>query len=134
MGDGNFRWWVGRGEDPEIYHTSEPTRGGAIQVGKTEHWSEDDGFTIVEADKALMNFNCFDADQVLEQFDEHNIECWGEDGPDYAPSHASKRELEIALSETLKAWIDGISDKPQVFQFGDQRNQEFFPAPKEGTE
>lgn len=126
MSDGIFLWYWGYGEEPEVCYGAEDTREAILQVARTE--SDGAGFTILEADKATTSTDCFDADQVLEQYEEHNIECWSEDGADFPTcSIEAKRELEQALATALQAWMEKHDHHGRPWSFGIQRHQEYFP-------
>lgn len=135
-GDGVFRWWVGRGEEPEAYYSVEDTREAAIQVGKSEMWPDGDGFTIVEADKAIYQFQ--DGHRLFEEFCEVNEENGGEDGfgADISPDAEQYRDLSRLFEAMFRGWMQRHNFKPHVFQFGTQRNEEYFHAEttKETTE
>lgn len=126
QGDGNFKWWWGEGTDPEVFHIGGDTRADAIQCGKEGEC--DYGFTICEADKALPDFACLRADFAMDAFNDHNEECWGEDEPDWKKVPAGAfNELEQALGVTFKAWADKYKCAPLTWNFGEQRNTEYFP-------
>lgn len=127
MSDRQFKWYWGYGEEPDVFYGGEDSRDAILQVARRE--CDGEGFSIVEADKSVPDFGFFDADQVLEQYDEHNIECWSEDGPDFPDIKLEvKRELEKALGATLKRWMDKHKCHGRAWAFGSQRHQEYFPA------
>lgn len=130
MGDGNFKWYVGRGAQPEIYQTTCDSRDEAMQVGRAEHHHDGDGFTIVEADKVLLGLNFSEdsvAESIIEQLEENNEDCWGEDGPDDPWPEGAQADLEKRLRATVGDWLK--AHPPTTWRFGTQRNEEFFPAP-----
>ena len=130
MSDGKFLWYWGYGEEPEACYGGENTREAILQVARLE--ADGEGFTIVEADKSVAGFDCFDADNVLEQYEDRNEECWGEDGPDFPPINGDvKRELETALAATLKAWMDKHDCHGRAWRFGTERYREYFPPEEE---
>lgn len=127
-GDGKFGWYWGRGEEPEGMHGPEDSRDAILQVAMSE--CDGVGFTICEADKAVPAFNIFDAGQVLEQYEEHNVECWSEDGPDIALTSEAERDLELVLAEAFGKWAKENDAVGNAWCFGTQRNIEYFPAPQ----
>lgn len=125
-GDGKFGWYWGHGREPDGMYGPEETRDAILQVARLE--CDGDGFTICEADKSVPAFDIFDAATVMEQYEEHNIECWGEDGPDIALTPAAERELEAALAATFEAWAKANAATGTAWTFGTQRHTEYFPA------
>lgn len=123
-GDGIFKWYWGYGSEPESYYGEEDSREAILQVAYDE--SDGRAFTIIEADKSIPTFNIFDADRVIEDYEERNEECWGEDGFDGGLPSKLKRELEVRLSNTFKRWMEkhGLT---KTWAFGTSRNQEYFP-------
>jgi hypothetical protein len=71
---------------------------------------------------------------VLEKLEEHNDECWGEDGVEIKPTPAQGKELEGALSAVLRSWLRKHDLTPPVWAFGHMRNMEYFPPIKAKTE
>lgn len=133
MGDGNFRWWVGRGSQPETYSTSEDTREAAIQVGKDEFG--DSGFTIVEADKDVARI--MDGGDLWERFIEINEDLGSEDvyfGEDDAPTDEQAAELTTEFRGIFQAWMDRHKLNPSVWKFGTTRNEEYFPPIQSETD
>lgn len=133
-GDGVFKWWWAVGtSEPEIYHGPCDTREEAIDTARGDYGAEL-GFVIVEADRSVPTCNIFDSDRVLEDYEEHNEECWGEDGADLGPSGEQQRDLENMLRDTLDAWFKKHSISQRGWAFSDQRNQETFePEPATKT-
>lgn len=123
-GDGIFRWFYAGGEEPEIWYGRLGTREEAVDAG----WANcpDGDFSIVEADSARVSFDIFDASRVIDDYEERNIECWSEDGAQIEIGQHG-RELELALAETLKTWMDKHGLRGRVWSFGETRNQEYFP-------
>lgn len=130
-GDGKFAWYFGIGKHPDVYYAGGDTREQTI----AQAWGDypEGGFSIVEADRAVPSFDCFRGDRVLEDYEEHNEECWGEDGADIDASAGECRELEVALAATLQAWMDKHDKRGKLWSFGDTRNEEYFP-PKQHEE
>lgn len=89
-------------------------------------------FTIVEADKAVVSFDFFDADSVYDSYADRNEDCWGEDGPDVSITPEANRELELALAATFETWARKHDAVGTVWAFGTQRNSQYFPAHDEG--
>ncbi len=133
-GDGNFQWYWGRGREPECMWGPEDTRDAILQVARTESDGQD--FTICEADKSVPSFNIFDAGQVMEQYEEHNIECWSEDGPDIAMTRDAEKDLEAALADAFEKWARANDAVGNAWCFGTQRHTEYFPPslPKESED
>lgn len=130
MGDGIFKWYVGRGAQPENYTSTCDSRDEAIEVGRNEYHADGDGFTICEADKAVLGANFSEdsiAERIIEDLEESNHECWGEDGPDDPWPAGAKADLEQRLRATVAAWLKAFP--PTTWRFGVERNEEFFPAP-----
>ena len=126
MTDGRFHWYWGYGVEPEVMYGQEDTRDAILQVARLE--SDGAAFTIVEADKQVPDCNIFDAGRVLEDYDDHNEECWGEDGSEITPTREQELELESALGAVLKNWMDKHALHGKAWAFGVQRNREYFPA------
>lgn len=120
-GDGVFKWFYAYSEDAETWMGRCDTRDDAIAQGKAEY---DDDFWITEADSAKVSFDIFDTDRILEDYEEANIECWGEDGPDISPSKDQRRELEALLSAAFKGWAERHNLKGHIWSFGNVRNVE----------
>lgn len=132
-GDERFAWWWQTGtSEPETYRGPCDTREEAITEAQAEE-GNNLGFVIVEADRATQDSGCFDASRVLEGYEEHNIECWGEDGADIEATTAQERDLETMLAETLETWFKKHGNAPRSFCFGTMRNQETFAAAKQMT-
>lgn len=125
-GDNKFGWYWGYGEEPEMMYGPEETRDAILQVARSE--SDGAGFTICEADKSVLSFDIFDAGQIMDQYEEHNEECWGEDGSDVALTRAAEQSLEAALAATFEAWAKANDATGKAWAFGTTRNTEYFPA------
>jgi hypothetical protein len=123
--DGEFKWYYGCGKQPEVYYAGGDTREQTL----AQAWSEypEGGFSIIEGDKATPSFDCFRGDRVLEDYEEHNEECWGEDGAEIDATAGQCRELEVALAATLQAWMDKHQKRGKLWSFGETRNEEYFP-------
>lgn len=125
MGDKNFKWWAGGGSQPESYAGPFDSRELALTEGR-ERWPDGD-FSILEADKAVISFNMFAYDRLLEDFEEHNLECWGEDGPDICLTSEQGRSLEQHMAAALKAWLEQSDEMPVAWAIDETRNEEYFP-------
>lgn len=128
--DGNFKWYFGGGAQPE-YYTQEESREAALRAARIDYPEGD--FTICEADKAVPSHDVFDGGHIIERFEELNEDCWGEDGAEIHPTGEQRRELEAALSATLKDWMDKHGLNGRVWSFGTTRNEEYFPHVDEVT-
>lgn len=126
MSDRNFKWYWGYGEQPEDFYGPEDSRDDILQVARNE--CDGQAFSIVEADKELPGTGIFDAGNVLQEYEDQNEECWGEDGPDIHPTREQELELEASLTAVLTAWMDKHKLHGSAWAFGTQRNHEFFPA------
>ena len=124
MGDKNFKWWTGPGKESESYYGPFDTREDAIAKAQAE-WP-DGGYTILEADKAVLSFDMFAADRLLEDFEEHNLECWSEDGPDISLKPDQERDLEKHMAEAFRAWLDKSGEMPVAWSIGETRVEEYF--------
>ena len=124
--DGIFKWYVAEGKEPEVYQETCDTFEEALAIGKRDYskW----GFTIVEADKALPTCDVFDADQIIERYEELNEDCWGEDGAEISPTSAQQRELEMRLSLVLKEWMTEHDLSGRAWSFGETRFEQFYPG------
>ena len=127
-GDGKFGWYWGRGEEPEGMHGPEDSREAILQVARSE--CDGEGFTICEADKAVPSFNIFDADDIIERYEEHNEECWSEDGADIALTREAEKDLESVLAAAFEKWAKENDAVGNAWCFGTQRHTEYFPASK----
>ena len=128
MGDGNFKWYYAVGTlEPETYTGACASREEAIAQARAED-GDAYGFVIVEADKSVPHCDVFDADHVLEQFEESNEERWGEDGPDLGDTPAQHRDLEKMLADAFEAWFTKHNIKREGWNFDVMRNEEKFPA------
>lgn len=123
--DGIWRWYWGLGTECEAYHLA-ASRDDAYELGMGE-CAPGDVFTIVEATKLVPSFKVFDADRVFEEFEEHNEECWGEDGAEIAATEEQKRDLEERLASVLRAWAP--RDFFRAWSLGEFRNEEEITVP-----
>ncbi len=93
-------WFYSRAED-EPYRMAS-SRDDAIEQGADEFDGEP--FHIIEATKAKLSDQIFDACRVMEEFEERNEEAWGEDGPDATVDLDARTELEHVLNAAFAAW------------------------------
>jgi hypothetical protein len=121
--DGIFKWYWGSGPEPECMWGAEDTRDAILRVARLEAGGP---FLIQCADKALPSTSCFDADQVIEQYEEHNEGCWGEDGAEVDATPEQKRELEAKLADCLDRWMRKHGAHGRAWSFGVVRHSEFF--------
>lgn len=97
-----WAWFYAEAEDADGYHSARD-RDDAIAKGIKMFGGQ--SFWICEGRRALLHDdNLFDADGVLEAFEERNEEAWGEDGPDATVTREMKRELEVMLESAFSAW------------------------------
>lgn len=129
----NFKWYWAAGSSPDTFNGQCDTREQAIAEAEADDNCIERGFTIIEAAPAVVRFDCFDSERVLEELEEHNLECWGEDGMDLGGTDEQRKELEQMLSATLVAWLDKYGLKPAAWAFGETRNEEYF-EPQSGDE
>lgn len=127
-GDGNFKWYAAEAEDSEAYEGGFATREEALALG--QHVFGDEPYVLLECDKRVPDFNFFRADAVLETFDEHNMECWGEDGPEIAASEEETQQLERALAAAFGRWLDDNKLHPHVFMTANCRTCEYINWPE----
>lgn len=131
MGDGNFKWWWGYGTEPETCHGPFDSREAAITDA---NGADGNGFTIMEADKAVPTYDIFDAGQVFERFIECNEEVFHEDDGVGGPSEVPvDRELEIALMDVFRKWVETHDAAPAVWYFGVTRSQQYILPEKEAA-
>ncbi|MEK9722116.1 MAG: hypothetical protein VW405_01355 [Rhodospirillaceae bacterium] len=123
QGNGDYRWWWGRGEVPERYEGPFSTRVEAIAAAE-EALEPAEGYSICAADRALPTFGVFDADAVFEAFADRNEQVCDPEGDGYFEDvdPAGCAELEAALADAFMAWAAGR--EPRYWAFGDQRNEE----------
>lgn len=122
-GNGIFEWCCGGGVEPEFYYGPHGSREEAFQVGRSKF--KGGTFTIVEADKSVPRFDVFDASRVLEDYEDQNEECWGEDGAEVKATADQERELEGALASVFQNWMEK-HQLVKTWTFGTMRNKETF--------
>ena len=105
--DEGWRWYWGRGGDPEVFNEAGDTREEALGEAESEYGDDERPatVTICEGRPEALSDDCFFADDVLERWDDHNAEKASEDGELHMdPDAAQKRELEEALRDAFSAW------------------------------
>jgi hypothetical protein len=94
-------WWLG--STPEECHGEHATREAAREEALCGE--PGDTFTTGLARPERLAFDFLRADRVLEDFEEHNADKWGEDGPIGATTTAEQeRQLEAMLAEAFHTW------------------------------
>lgn len=121
-----FHWYWGYGQEPEIFYGACATREEALAKAKADKDALEEGFTVVEASKLSAKHNIFSADNIIEQYEEHNVECWDEDGSQINPDDEAKRELEALLEQALDTWMDLHDAHGHAIGFDEMRNDEYF--------
>lgn len=101
-----LQWWWAQSDDAERYFGPFASRDQAIAAAQAEaHEDHATAFYICTARPRQLHDDIFNADEVLEQFEDHNEEAWGEDGPDMATlPDGAEAELVAALNAAFKAW------------------------------
>ena len=133
MGDNNFKWWWAIGtSQPESYNGPCDTREQAIAEAQADDGNVH-GFVIVEADRSVPDCKIFDAGRMLEDYDEHNLECWGEDGADVQCTAEQEIDLEVMLTAAFDAWFKKHGISQSGWNFDTTRNAETFAAAKQMT-
>lgn len=95
-------WWHTQNE--EYLNGPCDTRDAAIEAGAYEYGGE--AFKITEGERFKYQPLHFDIDRIAEDFDDANCEYGPEDeGPSAAWSDDACRELENALTETMRQWL-----------------------------
>lgn len=116
-----FFWWYSDNE--ESFQGPCTSREEAIGTGFHEYSGEGTLY-IVEATQATPGTNIFDFDRVLEEFEERNEECWGEDGePLSGIEFKDKRSLETQLGAVLRNYLSK-NNALRSWSFGKTRNAE----------
>ncbi len=103
--DDGWHWYFGIGDEPEMYCPAD-SREDAIEQATEE--ARDKGYdrmTICQGKAWPLLDDFFDADWVIEHFEDKNDDRCDEEGDlGMSASAAQKRELENALNETFLAW------------------------------
>ena len=99
--ESTYKWYYASYMDSEWWALAK-SRDEAIQAGMAECNGKD--FWVQEARLTPLNDDIFDAEWLEEQFSDRNEEAVPEDGLESGASQEQKRELELALAETLRAW------------------------------
>jgi hypothetical protein len=94
-------WW--QGATPETCHGPHATREAAREEALCGE--PGDTFTTGLARPERLAFDFLRADRVLEDFEEHNADKWGEDEPISATTAAAQEcQLEAMLAEAFHTW------------------------------
>ncbi|QUT07960.1 hypothetical protein KFK14_11540 [Sphingobium phenoxybenzoativorans] len=123
-----WQWFWGYGSCPESYYIGEAAREATIDQARRE--AEGDTFTICEAHQGGALRCRFDAEIVLENFEEQNLDAWGEDGADMDLKDGARADLEQSLGAAFDAWF--AKWKPcRRWTFTASRNEETFYSESE---
>lgn len=100
-----YTWWFGAGPDPEVFMPAS-SKAEAIELalaqGREDEWYY---MTIAEARPMALRNDIFDADRILELFEEKNEEEAGDDElRDMGASQEQKAELQSLLAEAFADW------------------------------
>lgn len=96
-----LQWWWS--ENEESYFPA-GSREEAIAEAVASIEEPGSTFQICRARRGVLRNNFFSAERLLEEFEDHNDELWGPDGPDAKVPPAAGAELERMLSEAFAAW------------------------------
>jgi hypothetical protein len=101
-----WKWYWGYGTEPERYYGRFATREEAVVAAKAAAQAENRSeMTIVQGRPMPLTDDFFDADQVLDDWHNHNEDLQDEDGElAMKPSFEQKHELEAVLNTAFKAW------------------------------
>lgn len=127
-----FFWYWASGQEPESYAGETSSREAVIAAAIAEG-AQEDGFTIIEANFKTLATNVFSAENVIEQYEELNYECWGEDGSMIHTTKEQDAELEGMLNQALLTWMDKHEMHGYPFAFHTTRNKEYFPPLEAST-
>lgn len=133
-GDGIFKWYAGRGIDPEGFDISAPSRGEALDMARTKYGDGPDiVFTLMEADTAVPE--TMDGARLWQDWIAAN-EMLGDENGEFAegiePSEAQLEDLTARFAELFNAWLDRHDLTPGVSkQCGTVRVTEYFGATPE---
>ncbi|MBY5553759.1 hypothetical protein J0664_05890 [Rhizobium leguminosarum] len=123
MGDKNFKWYVASSVDAEIFSSKHDDREDALNTAKSEYG--DDPFVLIEADQSVVKPNLntdWIVEKIIEDLEENNPECWGEDGPDDPWKNIPG--LEAAIQAAVAKWL--IDNPPRTFCVDEFRTTEAF--------
>lgn len=127
MGDKIFKWYVADSIDAELFHSKHDTREEALAEGYGVF--ADEPFVLIEADKAVVK-PTFNSDWVVEtilnELEENNPECWGEDGVD--DGWGTTDNLRDAIEKAVADWLE--DDPPRTFSIDECRTTEGFNGAK----
>lgn len=123
MGDNIYKWYVASSFDDEVYAGKYDDRESALASAKAEYG--DAPFVLIEADKTVVKPTVrpgFFIDQILEDLEEGNPECWGEDGADGAWGDLGA--LDKAIEKAVADWL--LAHPPKTFAVDQFRTIEGF--------
>lgn len=125
-------WWWAESNDAELYNGPFAAKEDAIASAHAEEEAGEDhsARVLFFGGNRPLGYDCFDAEQVLENFEEYNEECFGEDGPLPGATPEQERELEVALGFALRTWNDRHKAiRPWVVSPGHEEPLPPAPAP-----
>lgn len=103
--DEGWKWFWGAGSEPDVYHPAESRDDAIAQAQDDAENSGCEVATICEGKRKQLTDKVFDADHVLEWWQDHNEECQDEDGElKMNPTADQKTELEMVLNAALATW------------------------------
>lgn len=121
-----LRWWYSSAEDAETWSPA-ASREDAIEQANGDQC---DPVVIMQARYKSFDLDVIDPEDLLDRFEAHNDECWGEDGPSRKFTPETLKELNAWLRGVIAAWFS--STQPyEPFMLGDYQNQETL-APEDG--
>lgn len=121
MGNKIYKWYVADSINAEIYNSKHDTREDALAAANAEFGS--DPFVLIEADKSVVApifSEDYVAEIIMEQLEENNPECWGEDGA----VNAFGNGLPAVLREAVDKWL--TANPPRTHAVDDMRTVESF--------
>lgn len=124
-GNGEFLWFWGFGTEPTAW------TGGYASANEAMKFAEghcpQGNYTIVEADRVLIDAKVFDGPAILERLRAANAACW----PHLRPiaAQAELADLEAKLGDCLDRWLrkHGYDNTTPL---GTIRTRDYFPARK----
>jgi hypothetical protein len=123
MGNKIFKWYVAGAVDDEVFNSKHNTREEALASAQAEYG--EDPFVLIEADPSVVKANLsteWVIEKILEDLEENNEQCWGEDGPDNP--WGDTKPLEKAIEKAVADWL--IACPPKTFCVDEFRTTEAF--------
>lgn len=125
-GDGNFLWFWGAGENPTVWSGSHYSGDEAQKYAEGFHPKGD--FTIIQADRQIIDTAIFSSDDLFLALGLRNRACWPR-GVVPAAGDTEKSELEAKLADCLDRWLrkhgfDTTTDLSTI------RTRDYFPPRK----